>query len=113
MEDVHWLVPTLAATSCWALSDVCCDYAIAGGDDDDAPPPPLPELVPRAVLALSLSLCVAGYEICTLGYALALKVTGRILPSFCVISPPETTCLLLLIRSASLARSRRAATRRA
>jgi len=40
MEDVHWLVPTLAATSCWALSDVCCDYAIAGGDDDDAPPPP-------------------------------------------------------------------------
>ena len=38
MEDVHWLVPTLAATSCWALSDVCCDYAIAGGDDDDAPP---------------------------------------------------------------------------
>ena len=53
MEDVHWLVPTLAATSCWALSDVCCDYAIAGGDDDDAPPPPddkerrSPQMSPR------------------------------------------------------------------
>jgi len=30
----HWLAPTVAATSCWALSDVCCDYAIAGADDD-------------------------------------------------------------------------------
>eukprot|EP00628_Pelagophyceae_sp_CCMP2097_P041041 CAMPEP_0184268920 /NCGR_PEP_ID=MMETSP0977-20130417/33580_1 /TAXON_ID=483370 /ORGANISM="non described non described, Strain CCMP2097" /LENGTH=165 /DNA_ID=CAMNT_0026574727 /DNA_START=27 /DNA_END=521 /DNA_ORIENTATION=+ len=33
----HWLVPTCCATGCWALSDVCCDIAIASADDDDAP----------------------------------------------------------------------------
>jgi len=38
----HWMVSTLAATGCWALSDVCCDCCIATttttqqqqGDDD-------------------------------------------------------------------------------
>ena len=30
----HWLVPTVCATGCWALSDVCCDCAIASAEDD-------------------------------------------------------------------------------
>ena len=42
--EAHWLIPTVFATSCWALSDVCCDCAIAGGGDDEsaaAPPQPV------------------------------------------------------------------------
>ena len=57
MEAVHWLVPTLAATSCWALSDVCCDYAIAGGDasDDGDPPPPPPDKAAKTLETEKLS----------------------------------------------------------
>jgi len=28
MLQLDWLVPTLAATACWALSDICCDACI-------------------------------------------------------------------------------------
>lgn len=38
----HWLVPTIAATACWALSDVCCDACIgqaAAGEDGGSSSP--------------------------------------------------------------------------
>ena len=45
--EAHWLIPTVFATSCWALSDVCCDCAIAGGGDDEGDAaPPQPEKKP-------------------------------------------------------------------
>lgn len=28
MVQIDWLVPTVAATACWALSDICCDACI-------------------------------------------------------------------------------------